>query len=429
MSRIGTWNVRSVKNKENEVIREMKRYNIDVLGLSETKARGNGMKAVDGASYVYSGVTEGRAKRGVAIIVAERWADCVRSWSCVSERCVTVRLNVAGVWLTLVQVYAPTDDTDSVAKDEFYAEVQEVMNRVPRGDRIIVMGDFNARVGKNVKVWKGVIGEHGEDVENDSGRRLLGFSAENEMRIMNTHFDHKRIHKITWSCPGRGLQSIIDYFLVRSDQRRYVHDVRVIRGAEIESDHYLVLAKVNIAKQVPKKTESRRSQLKSERLQTVEGRLKFRARLRAKWNMVKQIEVEDVDRMWEEFKGGILGTAEEVCGRSKGQSGKKRTGWWGKEVQAAIRKKKMAYKRWLQVKTEEAKEMYLEAKKEAKQVARKAKNEEWIKFGESLQVDFVKNQRNFWGKIRGTVKGSHEAGRVCDENGQVICEEDQVRGR
>ena len=81
------------------------------------------------------------------------------------------------MWLTLVQVYAPTDDTDSVAKDEFYAEVQEVMNRVPRGNRIIVMGDFNAWVGKNVRVWKGVIGEHGEEVENDSGRRLLGFSA------------------------------------------------------------------------------------------------------------------------------------------------------------------------------------------------------------------------------------------------------------
>ena len=56
-----------------------------------------------------------------------------------------------------------------------------------------------------MKVWKGVIGEHGEDVENDSGRRLLGFSAENEMRMMNTNFDHKRIHKLTWSGSGRGL--------------------------------------------------------------------------------------------------------------------------------------------------------------------------------------------------------------------------------
>ena len=205
MSRIATWNVRSIRNKENEMIREMERYNIDVLGLSETKARGNGMKVVDGASYVYSGVAEGRAKRGVAIIIAERWADCLKSWRCVSERCVTVRLNVAGLWMMLIQVYAPTDDADSQAKDEFYEEVQDTMNRVPRGDRVIVMGDFNARVGKNAEVWKGVIGVHGEDVENDSGRRLLGFSAENDLQIMNTHFEHKRIHKYTWQCPGRGL--------------------------------------------------------------------------------------------------------------------------------------------------------------------------------------------------------------------------------
>ena len=64
-----------------------------------------------------------------------------------------------------------------------------------------------------------------------------------------------------------------------------------------------------------------------------------------------------------------------------------------------IRKKKIAYKRWLQVKTTEAREMYNEAKKEARQVARKAKNDEWIQLGESLQHDFAKNQRKFWGKI------------------------------
>ena len=64
---------------------------------------------------------------------------------------------------------------------------------------------FGLRVGKNAEVWKGVIGVHGEEVENDSGRRLLGFSAENDLQIMNTHLEHKRIHKYTWQCPGRGL--------------------------------------------------------------------------------------------------------------------------------------------------------------------------------------------------------------------------------
>ena len=61
-----------------------------------------------------------------------------------------------------------------------------------------------------------MIGKHDERVKNDSGSRLLRFSAENEFSIMNTHFEHKEIHKSTWKCPGRQLRSIIDYFLVKS---------------------------------------------------------------------------------------------------------------------------------------------------------------------------------------------------------------------
>ena len=93
------------------------------------------------------------------------------------------------------------DDADTVAKDEFYAKVQEVMIRVPRGDRVIVMGDFNARIENNVEEQKGVISGHGEDVEKH-GRRLPGFNAENELRIKYTHFDHNRIHKFTRAPQG-----------------------------------------------------------------------------------------------------------------------------------------------------------------------------------------------------------------------------------
>ena len=149
--RIGTWNVRTLRSREEEVVREMARYNIDVLGLSETKARGNGMTEIDGARYVYAGVTEGRAKCGVGIIVAERLADCVRSWRCVSERCVMIRLRVAGVWMTLVQVYAPTDDRDNETKDGFYAQLQEVVDRVPRGDKVVVLGDL---MQGSAMMWK-----------------------------------------------------------------------------------------------------------------------------------------------------------------------------------------------------------------------------------------------------------------------------------
>ena len=64
-----------------------------------------------------SGVTEGRVKCGVWIIVAECLAHFFRSWRCVSEGCVMVRLRVVGEWMKLIQVYAPTDDRYNNTKD------------------------------------------------------------------------------------------------------------------------------------------------------------------------------------------------------------------------------------------------------------------------------------------------------------------------
>ena len=414
--------------KEEEVIREMTRYSIDVLGLSETKARGNGMKETGGAKYVFSGVTEGRAKCGVGIIIAERLANCVRSWRCISERCVMIRLRVAGVWMTLVQVYAPTDDRDNETKDGFYALLQEVVDKAPRGDKVMMMGDFNARVGNDAEEWNGVIGRHGEGVKNDSGSRLLMFSAENGFSIMNTHFEHKEIHKFTWKCPGRGLQSIIDYFLVRADLRKDVNDVRVIRGAEIGSDHHLVLMKMKVrGRKLTKKTE-KKSRLRIDRLQTKEGKLKYCATLNHKMREAKCVNGDDVEAAWNEFKRDVLEVAEVVCGRKKVRK-EKRTTWWSKEVELAVKSKKEAYKRWLQVKSTEAKEEYLKAKRAASNAVRNAKNEEWKKIGETLQGDFQHNQRRFWAKIRARTKGNNEVGRICDKSGQMLCDEEEVRER
>ena len=79
---------------------------------------------------------------------------------------------------------------------------------------------------------------------NDNGKRLLEFCATNGLIISNTWYQHKEIHQFTWECRGRGLKSILDYFLVRREDRRRVKDTKVVRGAEIGSDHYLVLLKL-----------------------------------------------------------------------------------------------------------------------------------------------------------------------------------------
>ena len=64
----------------------------------------------------------------VGIVVAEHWAEGLSVWRCMIERCVTIRLRIEGVRMTIVQVYAPTDDKDEKTKSVFYGELQVVRN-------------------------------------------------------------------------------------------------------------------------------------------------------------------------------------------------------------------------------------------------------------------------------------------------------------
>ena len=148
ISRFGCWNVRTMNGREQELVEEMKRCRLEVLGVSETKVRGNGVRMIGDTTCVYSGVQGGRAKAGVAILLSERFGRYLKEWRCVDERIVWIRLKVDGVWVSLVQVYAPTEDSSAASKDEFYLRLQEAVGRVAQGDLLIVMGDMNARVGR-----------------------------------------------------------------------------------------------------------------------------------------------------------------------------------------------------------------------------------------------------------------------------------------
>ena len=65
---------------------------------------------------------------------------------------------IEGVWLTLINLNAPTDDSNRDVTVEFFARPQETVGSVARGDVMIVMGDLNARVGNDTEVWEEILG-------------------------------------------------------------------------------------------------------------------------------------------------------------------------------------------------------------------------------------------------------------------------------
>ena len=119
---------------------------------------------------------------------------------------------------------------------------------VKTNESTIRLGDFNAHVGYDSRAWWGVIGWHGDVDVNDNGRVLLQPCCNNALWIMNTLFQHGDVRKYTWCRGSLGQRSLIDCYMVSGDLLRSVLDVRVKSGAELSTNHHLLVCHLNMEK-------------------------------------------------------------------------------------------------------------------------------------------------------------------------------------
>ena len=110
--------------------------------------------------------------------------------------------------ISFVVAYAPTDSHKSLRdKDLFWTVLGSTVAEVPKGEHLVVMMDANARTGRRGegRVDGKVMGAYGQGARNDNGRRLLAFSAENQLALVNTFFRaSKRGITYTFQSPNAG---------------------------------------------------------------------------------------------------------------------------------------------------------------------------------------------------------------------------------
>ena len=161
----------------------------------------------------------------------------------INERLMKLRIPLSRIrYLTIISAYAPTLTSPDDAKEQFYEQFCQVIRSTPTSDKLVILGDFNARVGRDYSSWKGVHGRHGEGKINDNGLLLLSKCAEHSLCINKTQFRMSDKYKTTWMHPRSKYWHLIDFITVR---QRYIMDVRVtrtMRGAGIWTDHRLVRA-------------------------------------------------------------------------------------------------------------------------------------------------------------------------------------------
>ena len=120
---IGTWNVRSMNQDKLEVVKQkMARVNIDILGISELKWTGMGEFNSDDC-YIYYCRQEFLRRNGVAIMVSKRVWNAVLGYSLKNNRMISVCFQGKPFSITVIQVYAPTSNTEEAEVEQFYEDL------------------------------------------------------------------------------------------------------------------------------------------------------------------------------------------------------------------------------------------------------------------------------------------------------------------
>jgi len=123
-----------------------------------------------------------------------------------------VDLNHLGIKITVLCIYAPSNDKVDIEKDEFYEKLNETMINIGTTTELILLEDFNGHMG--TKMNNQVAGTYEETRINDNGEHLIQLCKSHNLRIRNGYFKHKMIHKYMWEQHTRKLKSAIDYIIV-----------------------------------------------------------------------------------------------------------------------------------------------------------------------------------------------------------------------
>ncbi|VDO51551.1 unnamed protein product [Schistosoma margrebowiei] len=144
---LGTWNVRTIwdTGRAFQIAAEMRRYNLELL--------------------LYSGHEEENAPhtQGVALMLSKQAQNALIGWESHGPRIIkaSFKTKKEGITMNIIQCYAPTNDYNEDAKDQFYNMLQSIVEKCQTKDLTILMGDFNVKVGTDNTGCEDIMGRHG----------------------------------------------------------------------------------------------------------------------------------------------------------------------------------------------------------------------------------------------------------------------------
>ena len=146
----------------------------------------------------------------------------------ISERLITLRIPIGKTrCATIISAYAPTVTNSHQSKDELYEVLGQTLQKIPRTDKVIILGDFNARVGDDFISWPITLGKLGRDNSNSNGEQLFYICTQLKIRPFFKMPDH---WYYSWQHPRSKRCHLPDYVITRRVDLADVRSTRTMRG-------------------------------------------------------------------------------------------------------------------------------------------------------------------------------------------------------
>jgi hypothetical protein len=311
--------------------------------------------------------------------------------------------------------------------------MEEIYDACAPTDIKILLGDLNAKIGRK-EIYQGIIGRYSMLLnKNSNGQRLVDFAAAKNMVVSSTCFTHKEIHKQTWSSPDGKTNNQIDYILTDKRKASSILDVKSCRGANSDSDHFLVKGKYRCKIAYSKHKLNRNiKKFHIEKLREPNRATKFQQQIKEEFEKLgneRAVEEEiNVEEEWKQIKKVVIEATEQTIGY---QPKPGRRGWFDYERRGELEEKNIAYKKWIDRPTTSKRLEYERLRKDAHKKCKNKKRMHIDNYIRNIEVNIkVKHIRNAYKEV-GSLKGGYKPHTNLHRgiNNEILSTEDDINAR
>ena len=160
----------------------------------------------------------------------------------VSDRLMAMKLEVKGFILNIVSAYASRVNNSMKEKNDFWEDLDGLIESISKEESIVLGADLNGHVGKGNIGDEEIIGRHAAGTRNKEGSMVVDFTKRKDLAIVNTYFKNKDEHRVRYKSEGKSTQ--VDYVMCRRRNLKEMYDCKVILNECVTKQHRMVICKM-----------------------------------------------------------------------------------------------------------------------------------------------------------------------------------------